>query len=50
MLTLGILLAYDRRAVDRAKVDARVWERQTTRRRQILRTWSRDRDVPEVLS
>jgi hypothetical protein len=39
LLTLGTLLAYDRRHVDRDTVDERVWLRQQERRRQLLRRW-----------
>ena len=39
LLTLGTLLVFDRRRVDRDTVDERVWLRQQERRRQLLRRW-----------
>ncbi len=46
--TVATLLAFDRRRVNRALVDSRVWDRQTLRRKQLLRSWARNRTVPEV--
>lgn len=46
--TVATLLAFDRRRVNRALVDSRVWGRQTLRRKQLLRRWARNRTVPEV--
>ena len=48
MLAVATLMAFDRRSVNRATVDLRVWQRQQTRRRQLLRQWHRSSDVPEV--
>jgi hypothetical protein len=45
---VATLMAFDRRSVNRAAVDLRVWQRQQTRRRQLLRQWHRSHDVPEV--
>lgn len=47
-LALATLVAFDRRSVDRATVDLRVWQRQQTRRRQLLRAWHGSTNVPEV--
>ena len=46
--SVATLLAFDRRSVNRAAVDLRVWQRQQTRRRQLLRRWHRSRTIPEV--
>jgi hypothetical protein len=48
MCTVALLMAFDRRSVNRAAVDLRVWQRQQTRRRQLLRQWHRSQDLPEV--
>ena len=45
-----VLLSYDRRRVNRRVVDHRVWDRQVRRRRQLMRRWTRGRQLPEVLS
>jgi hypothetical protein len=47
-LAVAILMSFDRRRVHRTTVDLRVWQRQQTRRRQLLRRWHRSRDLPEV--
>lgn len=44
-----VLLSYDRRQVNRRIVDQRVWERQVQRRRQLMRRWTKGRQLPEVL-
>lgn len=49
VIAVGVAHAYDCRAVDRSKVDTRVWERQTRQRRRVLRKWAKQREVPEVL-
>ena len=49
LIAVGVAHAYDCRAVDRSKVDTRVWERQTRQRRRVLRKWAKRREVPEVL-
>ena len=46
--SVATLMAFDRRSVNRAAVDLRVWQRQQTRRRQLLRRWHRSRTIPEV--
>jgi hypothetical protein len=48
MLAVATFMAFDRRSVNRATVDLRVWQRQQARRRQLLRQWHRSSDVPEV--
>jgi hypothetical protein len=48
MLAVATFMAFDRRSVNRATVDLRVWQRQQTRRRQLLRRWHRSSDIPEV--
>jgi hypothetical protein len=48
MCSVAFLMAFDRRSVNRAAVDLRVWQRQQTRRRQLLRQWHRTQDLPEV--
>ncbi len=48
MLALAVLVGFDRRSVNRATVDLRVWQRQQTRRRQLLRRWHQSQDLPEV--
>lgn len=49
LIAVGIAHAYDSRAVDRNRVDSRVWERQTRQRRRVIREWAKHREVPEVL-
>ncbi len=46
--SVAMLMAFDRRSVNRAAVDLRVWQRQQTRRRQLLRHWHRSQVIPEV--
>ena len=46
--SVATLMAFDRRSVNRAAVDLRVWQRQQNRRRQLLRQWHRSRTIPEV--
>ena len=46
--SVATLMAFDRRSVNRAVVDLRVWQRQQTRRRQLLRHWHRSRTIPEL--
>lgn len=46
--SVATLLAFDRRSVNRAAVDLRVWQRQQARRRQLLRKWHWFNDIPEV--
>lgn len=48
MCTVALMMAFDRRSANRAAVDLRVWQRQQTRRRQLLRQWHRSQDLPEV--
>ena len=48
MLAVATFMAFDRRSVSRATVDLRVWQRQRTRRRQLLRQWHKSSEVPEV--
>jgi uncharacterized protein YqgC (DUF456 family) len=48
MLAVATFMAFDRRRVNRATVDLRVWQRQQARRRQLLRQWHRSSDLPEV--
>lgn len=48
MLAIAVLVGFDRRRVNRATVDLRVWQRQQTRRRQLLRRWHQSEDLPEV--
>ena len=48
--SVATLIAFDRRSVNRSAVDLRVWQRQQTRRRQLLRRWHRSRTIPEVSS
>lgn len=48
MCCLALLVAFDRRSVNPAAVDLRVWQRQQTRRRQLLRRWHHSADLPEV--
>jgi hypothetical protein len=47
-LALITILFYDRRWVDRRRVDERLWKRQVTRRKQILRHWHAHHTVKEV--
>jgi hypothetical protein len=47
--SVATLLAFDRRSVNRAAVDLRVWQRQQVRRRQLLRGWHRVNSLPEVI-
>lgn len=47
-LYVALLLAFDRRRVDRDLVDPRVWQRQQRRRIQLLRADHRRRTPPEV--
>ena len=46
--SVATLMAFDRRSANRASVDLRVWQRQQTRRRQLLRHWHRSHTIPEV--
>jgi len=48
LLAVATLVGFDRRNVNRATVDLRVWQRQQTRRRQLLRRWHQSQDLPEV--
>ena len=48
LFAVATLLAFDRRSVNRTTVDLRVWQRQQTRRRQLLRRWHHRWDIPEV--
>jgi hypothetical protein len=48
LLAMATLVGFDRRRVNRTTVDLRVWQRQQTRRRQLLRQWHRTTDLPEV--
>jgi hypothetical protein len=48
MFSLALLMAFDRRSVNRATVDLRVWQRQQARRRLLLRRWHRESELPEV--
>lgn len=48
LLAVATLIGFDRRTVNRATVDLRVWQRQQARRRQLLRQWHRSTDLPEV--
>jgi hypothetical protein len=48
LLAVATLVGFDRRRVNRATVDLRVWQRQQTRRRQLLRQWHRSADLPEL--
>jgi hypothetical protein len=47
-LYVALLLAFDRRRVDRDLVDPRVWQRQQRRRIQLLRADHQRRTPPEV--
>ena len=48
VLAIAVLMEFDRRRVSRDSVDLRVWQRQQTRRRQLLRAWHQSADLPEV--
>jgi hypothetical protein len=48
LLGVATLVGFDRRRVSRATVDLRVWQRQQSRRRQLLRQWHLSTDLPEV--
>jgi hypothetical protein len=48
VLAVAVLKGFDRRSVNRAGVDLRVWQRQQARRRQLLRRWHQSADIPEV--
>jgi fumarate reductase subunit D len=48
IFAVATLRAFDRRTVNRATVDLRVWQRQQARRRQLLRHWHERWDIPEV--
>jgi len=50
LCSVATLIAFDRRSVNRSAVDLRVWQRQQTRRRHLLRRWHRSRTIPEVSS
>jgi hypothetical protein len=50
MCSVALLMAFDRRSVNRSTVDLRVWQRQQARRRLLLRRWHRFSDLPEVSS
>jgi len=47
-LALITILSHDYRWVDRRRVDERLWKRQVTRRKQILRYWHDHHTVKEV--
>lgn len=47
--SVAMLIAFDRRSVNRSAVDIRVWQRQQARRRQLLRRWHRSHTLPEVV-
>ena len=48
VFAVATLLNFDRRSVSRTTVDLRVWQRQQTRRRQLLRHWHNQWEIPEV--
>lgn len=48
MCSVALLMAFDRRSVNRAAVDLRVWQRQQARRLQLLRRWHQSSHLPEV--
>lgn len=48
LISVGFIVLFDRRWVNRSVVDERVWLRQQERRRQLLRQWHAMSDQPEV--